>query len=192
MALPVRREDGYQRENQELQTTDLEHRAAKAGSGWYAWWWPWLLLIVAAVIWFAGWGWHGYGGWLGWGGQHAAVAQARSAAQNASNRISQQEFFNKLDKLRFDGRAVQLRGVEVLDKAGRRGLWVGPNLANPVLVILPGGKQKFGVGDTVSLTGVIHKAPDSQQAQADWGLNVNEQTMLQGSGIYIKASSVRR
>ena len=42
-----------------------EFRTRGGGRGWFAWWWVWLAIILCA-LWFAGWGWGGYGGWW-WG-----------------------------------------------------------------------------------------------------------------------------
>ena len=43
--------------------------------------WIWIVLFVAAIIWFCGWGFGGYGGW--WWGRSAAspVAPAGTAAR---------------------------------------------------------------------------------------------------------------
>lgn len=29
----------------------------------FGWWWIWVILFIAGVVWFCGWGWFGYGGW---------------------------------------------------------------------------------------------------------------------------------
>lgn len=38
--------------------------------------WLWVVLFIAAIIWFCGWGWGGYGGW--WWGRTPAVYQPAS------------------------------------------------------------------------------------------------------------------
>ena len=40
--------------------------ARRAGRSWF---WIWIVLFIAAIIWFAGWGFGGYGGWW-WGRAH--------------------------------------------------------------------------------------------------------------------------
>lgn len=29
----------------------------------FGWWWFWVVLFIAGIVWFCGWGWFGYGGW---------------------------------------------------------------------------------------------------------------------------------
>lgn len=82
MASPQRHDPSYNRGPEydpELQRRDLPAR--RAGAGWFAWWWIWLLIILCA-IWFAGWGWGDYGGW--WFGNRGGVTQTAPASGNAN------------------------------------------------------------------------------------------------------------
>lgn len=47
----------------------------QGGRGWF---WIWIVLFIAAIVWFCGWGWGGYGGWW-WGRSHGAVVQPAPA-----------------------------------------------------------------------------------------------------------------
>lgn len=64
MASPQQRPDPERRPADYQQLEDRGRRR-RASRGWLAWWWVWLVIIIGA-IWFAGWGWGGYGGWW-WG-----------------------------------------------------------------------------------------------------------------------------
>ncbi|MGA7523002.1 MAG: hypothetical protein WBW84_11000 [Acidobacteriaceae bacterium] len=49
-------------------------RTARTGGG-RSLFWIWIVLFIAAILWFCGWGWGGYGGWW-WGRTPAAYGPA--------------------------------------------------------------------------------------------------------------------
>ena len=55
----------------ERRTDAVENRPAEepVRRGGRSWFWIWIVLFIAAIIWFAGWGFGGYGGWW-WGRTH--------------------------------------------------------------------------------------------------------------------------
>lgn len=59
MASPQRRDP------EQLQPEPLENRPARQDRRDRAvgWWWIWVVLFIAGIVWFCGWGWFGYGGW---------------------------------------------------------------------------------------------------------------------------------
>ncbi len=152
----------------------------------FTWGWLWVVVIIALVIWFGGWGWGGYGGWWGWGSARTTAFRPPKGAVNGNQLLAAG------NQKHFVGRTVEFRNVKVQDKAGKQGIFVGPHLADQVLVILPAKNSSFRMGSKVSLAGVVHTAPPEQQAQESWGLDPNQAEILQADGIYVEATQVQR
>jgi hypothetical protein len=130
-------------------------RSRGSGAGWFAWWWVWLAVIICA-IWFAGWGWGGYGGWW-WGNRGAAYnsgyyngagrtgtaatgAMAGTAAASGAggtavgaapnvNMVSGPgaAMLSATDKRTFIGESFQINGAVVTKKVNNHVMWIGLN-----------------------------------------------------------------
>ncbi len=192
MALPERRDPDERRTEiqRDWENRRVEEREAAAG-GWFAWWWLWMLILVA-IVWFAGWGWGGYGGWWGWGGSRpvATTNNVRVAAEGAP-------LLDATNKTAFVGKLVTLNPVQVQTKVNDQVLWVGGNNTSPMLVVLTGADNsaanaKVGQGDWISAYGSVEKAPPAAQAKQQWSLDDNGTKRLEQQGAYLQATQVQK
>jgi hypothetical protein len=146
MALPQRRDPNEERRIQEQERRRIETDPGVTGGG-FGWWWLWLLIIIA-IIWFAGWGWGGYGGW--WWGRRApatgvyapvngsgANGTATNANGNGANGAAAAiptgegvAILNATNKSQFIGQKVDIRDVRVNNKINDHALWIGNNNSN--------------------------------------------------------------
>lgn len=200
----------------EMQTRDV--RIRRDGVGWFAWWWVWLMVILCA-IWFAGWGWGGYGGWW-WGNRGSAYneeyfgsaaggagalgsagATGRALGSGAAANMNLvtgpgAAALSASDKRPYVGRRFQVSDAVVTKKMNDRVLWIGQgnDSGNPasMLVILEGAiSANVSQGDLVNVTGRIAKAPAAAQAQSRWKLSSNGSKRLEQQGAYVAASRVQ-
>lgn len=80
MATPQRnlpdepRREAVDRDNRTVETRRVLAVPARRSGSFF---WVWIVLFIAAIIWFCGWGWGGAGGW--WWGRTAAVHTAQPA-----------------------------------------------------------------------------------------------------------------
>lgn len=186
------------------------------GAGWFAWWWIWLIVILCA-IWFAGWGWGGYGGW--WWGNRGSVSTsgypgtangtlpgnagatgtvAGTAGTATMNMVMGQgaPILTATDKRPYIGHRFQVSDAVVMKKVSEHVLWIGQSTRNSdaasVLVILSGAAgANVAQGDLVNVAGTVAKAPAAGQAQASWKLSGDEAKRLEQQGAYVAAGRIR-
>lgn len=214
---PTRRDESRRpAEIREIRAREVRSRGP--GAGWLAWWWVWLAVILCAV-WFAGWGWGGYGGW--WWGNRGAVstsgypetAMPNGAASGSAAATGMTPGFGatanmnmvtgpgaailtSADKRMYIGRPFQVNGAVVTKKVNNYVLWIGQggNGASVLVVLEGSGKNaahaNVSVGDVVNVTGTMEKAP--AQAQQNWKLSAEGQRRLEQQGAYVAASQVQR
>lgn len=205
---PVRRPADFR----ELETRGLRSRGS--GAGWLAWWWVWLVVILCAV-WFAGWGWGGYGGWW-WGnrgtayGYPAATANGTTAGAAGTgagttanmNMVtgSGAVVLASTDKRSYIGRPFQVNDAVVTKKVNDHVLWIGQDNTSgngaSMLVVLQGAgntaaNAHLAQGDLVSVTGTVDRAPSRGQAKQNWKLSGTGQKRLEQQGAYVAASQVQ-
>lgn len=201
---------------------DLENRGLRSrgsGGGWFAWWWVWLFIIICA-IWFAGWGWGGYGGWW-WGNRGAGTAYdngyatggaARTAAGTRAGAVGTTANANMIsgpgvavlaatDKGTYVGKHFDVNDAVVTKKVNDGAIWIAENNNNgnaaSMLVVLQGAgnnaaNANLAQGDRVDVTGTVEKAPAATRAKHEWKLSGNGQKRLTQEGAYIAATQVRR
>src|SRR5579884_2024976 len=174
MALPQRR-DAFDDQRRQAEEMDRRRIAAEnAGTAWFAWWWIWLLIIIA-IIWFAGWGWGGYGGWW-WGGARGVAVQNVNQANPAQITGRGVAVLNATDKQAFVGQPFRVSNVPVQNKINNQVLWIGANNNSGLLVVLTGtdnSAANAGIqqGTRVNVTGTVEKAPPAAQARQQWSLS---------------------
>jgi hypothetical protein len=181
--------------------------AGAAGTSWWAWWWIWLIIILVAV-WFAGWGWGGYGGWFGWGGPRYAYGPARTGtapvAGNTGNGNVTGAFaantvenvpaiLNTQNKDQLAGDLVTLRDVKVQKVSNDGAVWVGPG-PNQLLVVrntaaVPRSTQ-LKEGESITINGTIERVQNANTLQKEWNLPQPDAQHAQNQGIYVQAQSV--
>lgn len=186
------------------------------GAGWFAWWWVWLMVILCAV-WFAGWGWGGYGGW--WWGNRGAVSMngypgtatpngAAGTALGAGTTANMNlvtgpgaAILMSTDKRTFIGRHFRVNDAEVTKKVNDHVLWIGQggndSQGASMLVVLEGSGNhaapaNVSVGDLVNVSGTMKRAPAAAQAKQSWNLDGNGQKRLEQQGAYVAATRVQR
>lgn len=194
-----------------------ELRSRGPGAGWFAWWWIWLVVILCAV-WFAGWGWGGYGGWW-WGnrgtvstngypgtGTPNAAATGSAGEPGTSPGSGATENMNLVtgsgaavliaaDKRSFIGKPFQVNDAVVTRVVSGQAIWIGQSSNNntSMLVVLnPSAKAKVSAGDLVNVTGIVRKAPAAAQARQNWKLSADGQKRLGQQGAYVAATRVQR
>lgn len=181
----------------------------RAASGWVAWWWIWLLIIIG-MVWFGGWGWGGYGGWW-WGARNragylqpmnpATNGQQYSNARNVSIQPHGQgvAVLDATDKQSFVGQKFDASNVVVSKKVNNHALWISANTSNnngpEMLVVLSGqdnnaSNAAIHDGERVTVTGNVIKAPAEGTAKKDWSLSEDGAKRLEQEGAYIQASQV--
>lgn len=82
MATPQRNlPDEPRREAAQPELRRVDDRAVVAARRSNGLFWIWIVVFIAAIVWFCGWGFGGYGGW--WWGRSPAVTQPYTAPGNA-------------------------------------------------------------------------------------------------------------
>lgn len=192
-----------------------ELRSRGSGAAWFAWWWIWLAVILCAV-WFAGWGWGGYGGWW-WGNRGAAYSAypagtaagaagsaagtgmaAASGATANMNMVTGPSVavLSAIDKRGYIGKPFQVNDAVVTKVVNDRVLWIGQsnyrgNGASMLVVLQGAANAHVSEGDLVNVTGTVHQAPAGAQARNTWKLTSNGQKRLEQEGAYVAARQVQ-
>lgn len=161
----------------------------------FVWWVIFWVGILILALWWAIWGWAGTGGWW-WAGR------ARSATtytpQTTGRPVMTGPGVTTLqasDKRPFVGKYFQAANVPIQSVAGRDAIWIGPDNAQPMLVILSGSganASQVGLakGGLVDVTGTVENAPPLAQARQQWSLTASDATRLEQQGAYIQARQV--
>lgn len=214
VALPQKQES-----SQPLEETTSGRVSRAVGGGWqFNGWWIFLLVALAfgIFIWFAGWGWGGYGGWL-WGVHNRAAtvngqpvsggAQATAVANGVAGEPANSQaslgqtvtngdtVLAVSDRRPFIGKSLRLQNVEVEAKDGGGALWVGGNKADPLLVVVgePAANQldtNIARGQRINIVGTMEKAPSEATAKRAWNLGQRGATRLSQEGAYVQATHI--
>lgn len=158
-------------------------------------------VVVIAMVWFVGWGWHGHGGWL-FSGPGVPKLQGRnqngkqiSTFFNTETSGSGLKILNSIHKQDFVGQSFQLEDAPVQTVVNQHAFWVGETLQNKMLVILPPGElianNSNGHDSWVNVSGTVKKAPPQQEAQQEWGLTSEAASTLEQQGVYVLASNLQ-
>jgi hypothetical protein len=167
---------------QDTKTDEWRRRTPEVpgpASGSY-WLWVLPLIIAAAAVGIAGWRGHWWSG------------GAKPAALSSTGPITGRSLLDADDKLPYVGRTVEFEGVTVQAKAGTQVVFVGPDIAQQLLVVLPGDNSGISAGGTLSFSGAVRRAPNSEGAQAEWNLTDSQVYVLQATGVYVQATAVQR
>jgi hypothetical protein len=143
-----------------------------------------------AIVWFGGWGWAGYGGWW-WGNRNAQIVQPSVSTMNGSGVA----ILDATNKQPFIGQPFNVRNVPVQSIANDHALWVGPNGATPMLVVLAGNNNtaantNISQGSRININGTVQKAPPAAQAEQQWSLSGDDANRLEQQGAYIQTTEV--
>lgn len=179
----------------------------RSGGGWFAWWWIWLFIILCAV-WFAGWGWGGYGGWW-WGNRGVYPSAYRNGAVTPPGTVAGaaggsgqltasgpgMAILNATNKTASIGQSFAVNGAPIQKKLNDHALWVGQNSSTPMLVVLNGAADtaanaNLAAGERVNVMGTVKKAPAPAAARKKWGLSQSGAQRLAQEGAYIEANQV--
>ena len=212
MALPERR-DVNQPPTHVNDLGDQKVVEQVSRGGW-RWWWVWPV-IVALVIWWAGWGWGGTGGW--WFGrthsQNTAIPApagstttqtlANAGAKQPQTSVSADagspetamtgpgvQILTAANKQAFIGQSFSADRVPVNQKVSKHAMWIGGD--HPMLAVVPGNGNDKAVdtGKIVDAAGTVKKAPPAPQAKREWSLSNQDASRLEQEGAYIELSQV--
>jgi hypothetical protein len=191
----------------------------RASRGGWRWWWIWPV-VIALVLWWAGWGWGGTGGW--WFGrtnikQNSAIpAPAGSrTTETIANAGAKQPLTNAgadaggarpqdqmvgpgvqilqaQNKRAYIGKEFLASDVPVQQKASDRAVWIGGN--NTMLAVVPRNSDKAADNTTpgrlVNAKGTVEKAPSAAKAKREWSLSDEDASRLEQEGAYIQVSQL--
>lgn len=190
MAVPPERRDLNEQ-------AEIDRRPYAAG-GWFAWWWVWFIIIIG-FIWFAGWGWGGYGGWW-WGRPRVEAVQPLTTGSGVAVLTSS-------NKQSFVGQPFEIRDVLVRNKVNNQVLWIAANNTAPMLVVLPangnGGanpsesanatpSDSISQGNRIDVTGTVQKSPPADQVKQQWNLSDRDAQRLEQQGAYVQGTIVQQ
>lgn len=171
-------------ENRRAGYEAVEYRRRR---GWIAWGWIWLLILICCFLWFAGWGWGGYGGW--WGARQRYLGEQAITGSGAAVLYSS-------TKADYVGQAFNLENAPVQHEINNRVFWVGSAHAAPMLVVVKttrnSGKPAIRSGERISISGIVEKAPPAAEAQHNWGLSNQGAQRLEQQQAYLQATVVQR
>ena len=181
------------------------------GTGGFAWWSVFWIIVIALAIWWAGWGWGGSGGWWRGGGGSAVPygtadtgpainSGAANKGTNGNTGMSAisgpgLSALSAKDKQTYIGKTFQVNSVPVQNQVNDHVFWIGANNSTRMLVVLTGNgnataNTHIGQGTRMDVTGTIQKAPPQAQAQELWQLGGDNAAQLQRQGAYIQATQV--
>jgi hypothetical protein len=212
MAIPNRRD-----QNPPTHVGDIgdERVVENVSRGGWRWWFIWPV-VIALVLWWAGWGWGGSGGWW-WGarshntaipapagarttetlanaGADQPLTNAGAAAGSAGHTLNATgpgvPVLTAADKRGFIGRSFDANGVPVLQKLNDRAMWIGGTQPTLAVVTNNGAANNVGPGKNVDAKGTVKKAPPQAQAMSEWGLNKQGASRLENEGAYIEISQL--
>jgi hypothetical protein len=179
--------DPQERERQRLEAErDLRDRRAVAGGGWFAWWWIWFIVVIGLIVWFAGWGWIGYGGWGG--GNRRAVSVQPNNAQGGAIVISVNVPQLLKNPQTYEGKRVLLPDATVQQVVNQRAAWVGPSDNEKILVIATNSPEKLTQGEKVDVSGTA-AAPANNQGQQNLGLSAADNNQVKNEGVIVEAAA---
>ena len=197
---------------------DFERRRVVYRGGSLGWSWLWIIILCVAFLWFAGWGWGGYGGWW-WGGRgvYGYYHNGRNA-NNAGNRTTGTNtnaatgagsangsgtapgargtaLLNSTDKLAYVGQQIALDNVAVKDEPTDDVAWISGKNGERMLIVLTGNGNlangRLTPGENIDVTGTVEKAPAQSQAQKEWRLSNQGANELEQEQVYLQATGFK-
>ena len=185
-------------------------RVAGEGNWWLGGLGLWVVVgfCVVALIWFAGWGFGGYGGWW-WGPR---THQAKVARVNGGEAYGEgTSVLNADNKQAFAGQPFSINDVAIVKKTSDGTFWIGSEGAMPLFVVLQGGQSNstngnaansgnatvevpsgtIAVGNRVNITGTVERAPADPAAMKNWALSLSGASRLTREGVYVAALQVK-
>lgn len=191
-----------------------ERRVERVSRGGWRWWWIWPV-IIALILWWAGWGWWGTGGW--WFGNtahntripapagsrttetlaNAGAKQPLTNAGAAAGGAKQQmmtgpdvQVLTATNKKAFIGQPFDADNVPVQQKLNNRAMWIGGDA--PILAVVSGSGVPGTVnqGELVDAKGTVRKAPSKTEAEHAWALSKQDASRLEHEGAYIEVSQL--
>jgi hypothetical protein len=198
----------------ELDDLGDQRQVESSSRGGWRWWWVWPV-IIALVLWWAGWGWGSTGGWW-WGRSHSqntaisAPPGARTtetpanagaqqpltsngaAPQNSSATGAGVQVLAAENKAQFIGQPFQVSDVPVQQKVNDRVMWIGSSTVKPMLAVLSSnsGDKNVNAGSVVNATGSVEKAPPAAQAERQWSISAQDAQRMENEGAYIQVSQL--
>jgi hypothetical protein len=181
--------------------------------GGWRWWWIWPV-IIALVVWWAGWGWGGSGGWW-WGRAHAhntaiPAPPGSQTTETLANAGAKQpvvnppggpeelphmsgpgvKILNAENKHAFIGKQFEADEVPVREKLSNNAMWIGLN--DPMLAVVTdkGASKSAEQAKIVDARGRVEKAPPAARAKREWNLSDQDASRLEKEGAYIQVSQL--
>jgi hypothetical protein len=145
------------------------------------------LLIIIAAIWFAGWGWGGYGGW--WWGRPRTIVVQQGNVQPTGEGVA---VLNAADKQPFVGQAFSIRNVRVAKKVNDQAFWIGTGDHARSMLVVGSTAGNIREGEQIDVTGTVEKAPPAAQAKQQWSLSDDGAQRLEQQRAYVQANQVQQ
>lgn len=158
----------------------------------FVWWVIFWVGILILALWWAIWGWAGTGGWWWAGRARSTTTYTPQTTGRPAMTGPGVAVLEAADKHPFAGKYFQASDVPIQGVAGQNAIWIGPDNAQPMLVILSGNASEAGIakGGLIDVTGTVENAPPLAQARQQWSLSGADAARLEQQGAYIQARQV--